>query len=324
LGFDVFDVGSSAQSPLGILKYISVLRKAIRRSKADICLTFTIRPAIWGNFVTRSLGIPTITNITGVGPLFASNSLTYRMARKLYRIALKRTRTIFFQNRDDQSLFVKHKFTTLRGSSLIPGSGVDHELFSPRPCTAPDGKFVFLYIARLLKDKGICEYVDAARMVRKEFPHVHFIVVGPYWHQNLKENTITAAQVDSWVREGTIEYKGELSDVRDVIAGCHCLVLPSYREGTSNVLLEAGSMEKPCITCDTPGCREIVMDKVTGYLCKVADAEDLADKMRDMIVLSEESRLEMGKAARQKVIKEFDKKIVVNIYLNAIAMCLEK
>jgi glycosyltransferase involved in cell wall biosynthesis len=143
-------------------------------------------------------------------------------------------------------------------------------------------------------------------------------VVGPLWQQNLKENTITLDEVDGWVKEGTIVYMGELSDVRDAIAGCHSLVLPSYREGTSNVLLEASSMEKPCITCDTPGCREIVSDNLTGYLCKVADANDLADKMEKMISLSEEQRKTMGHAARQKVIKEYDKNLVVGIYLRAI------
>lgn len=318
LGMDVIDITSSNQHPVEVLRYMFKLRKALKECKADICLTFTIRPAIWGNFVTRLLGIPTITNITGVGPLFASKSIAYRLARMLYRLSLKRTRKIFFQNRDDQSLFVKHKFTTVRGSSLIPGSGVDHELFSPQSCTAPEGKIVFLYIGRLLKDKGICEYVDAARIIRKKYPHTVFKVVGPLWQQNLKENTITSDQVEAWVNEGTIEYEGELSDVRDAIAGCHSLVLPSYREGTSNVLLEASSMERPCITCDTPGCREIVSHEITGYLCKVADAEDLAEKIEKMILLSEEKRIQMGAAARSKVIKEYDKNMVVQIYLNAI------
>ena len=318
LGMEVIDITSSNQHPIEVLRYMFKLRKALKQCKADICLTFTIRPAIWGNFVTRMLGIPTITNITGVGPLFASQSITYRLARMLYRRSLKRTRKIFFQNRDDQSLFVKHKFTTLRGSSLIPGSGVDHELFSPRECTAPSEKFVFLYIGRLLKDKGICEYVDAARIIRKKYPNTIFQVVGPLWQQNLKENTITGDQVDGWVQEGTIVYKGELSDVRDAIAGCHSLVLPSYREGTSNVLLEASSMERPCITCDTPGCKEIVSHEVTGYLCNVADANDLAAKMEKMISLSDNERIAMGQAARQKVIKEYDKNLVIGIYLRAI------
>lgn len=318
LGMDVIDITSSNQHPIEVLRYMLKLRKALKECKADICLTFTIRPAIWGNFVTRLLGIPTITNITGVGPLFASKSITYRLARMLYRLSLRRTRKIFFQNRDDQSLFIKHKFTTLRGSSLIPGSGVDHELFSPRTCTAPLGKFVFLYIGRLLKDKGICEYVDAARIIQEKYPDTVFQVVGPLWQQNLKENTITGNQVYDWVKEGTIEYMGELSDVRDAIAGCHSLVLPSYREGTSNVLLEASSMERPCITCDTPGCREIVANEETGYLCKVADANDLAEKMEKMILLPDEKRKSMGEAARAKVIREYDKNQVIAIYLRAI------
>ena len=318
MGLQVIDVKSSSQNPFHIFRYMLRLKKAMKDLKADICLTFTIRPAIWGNLVTRWLGIPTITNITGIGPLFASNNIAYKIARSLYRFSLKKTARIFFQNTDDRDLFLKHGFLHHQSTQLIPGSGIDYVHFSPAEKVFDKEVFVFLYIGRLLKDKGIVEFVEAARIVRKQHQHVLFRVIGPLWTQNLKGNTITAEQLEAWVDEGVINYVGEILDVRSYIASSDTVVLPSYREGTSNVLLEASSMERPCITCDTTGCREIVEDGVTGYLCKVADAEDLADKMLRIIELPQENRIDMGKKARQKVIREYDKKLVIDAYLHSI------
>lgn len=317
-GFNVIDVKSSTQNPLDILLYMFSIKKAIQYVKADVCLTFTIRPAIWGNIVTRLIGVPTITNITGVGPLFASKSLAYRFARALYRSSLKKTAKIFFQNTDDRDLFISNGFVNNQLSELIPGSGVDYEFFSPIQQQKQEGKFIYLYIGRLLKDKGIVEFVEAARMIKQQHPNVEFRVIGPLWLQNLKDNTITAEQLDGWVKEGIINYIGEVLDVRNHIASADTIVLPSYREGTSNVLLEASSMEKPCITCDTTGCREIVENEVTGYLCKVADSKDLADKMQRILQIDAAARIEMGKKARQKIIREYDKQIVLNAYFRAI------
>ena len=317
-GFDVININTSSQNPADVLMYMKNVLQSLKKIKADICLTFTIRPAIWGNLITRLLGIPTITNITGVGPLFESDRLVYRFARLLYKFSLKKTSKIFFQNKDDMSLFIENKFISKNRYALIPGSGIDHEHFKPIDTIVDDNKLVFLFIGRLLKDKGVIEFVESARKLKNEFNHLEFRIIGPLWLQNLKDNTITQQQLDSWINDGIINYIGEVSDVRNHIAAAHCLVLPSYREGTSNVLLEASSMERPCITCDTTGCREIVEDGKTGYLCKVADIDDLAEKMKKLILLPNESRIKMGKDARQKVVKEYDKKIVIDAYLSAI------
>jgi glycosyltransferase involved in cell wall biosynthesis len=324
MGLRVIDVRSSSQNPFHILRYMLSIRRSMLALNADVCLTFTIRPAIWGNLVTRWLGIPTLTNITGIGPLFASKSVAYRIARSLYRFSLSRTAHIFFQNTDDRNLFLKHGFLNHQSHGLIPGSGIDYVHFSPSEKTINKDAFVFLYIGRLLKDKGIVEFVEAARKVRKQHQHVMFRVIGPLWTQNLKGNTITAEQLEGWVEEGIINYVGEVLDVRNYIASSDTVVLPSYREGTSNVLLEASSMERPCITCDTTGCREIVEDGVTGYLCKVADAEDLADKMLRIINLPDVSRIDMGKKAREKVMREYDKKLVIDAYLKSITEVVVK
>jgi len=316
-GINVIDVKSSNINPFHVFRYISNIRRALKKIKADVCLTFTMRPAIWGNYVTGQLGIPTVTNITGIGPLFSSHNPAYLLARFLYKFVLRRTAQLFFQNRDDMNLFVIHRFVSSDKASLIPGSGVDHEYFKPQPKT-DNNPFTFLFIGRLLKDKGVIEFVDAARIVLKENPEVTFKIVGPTWNQNLRKNTITDKDIQGWVAEKIIDYCGASDDVRSHIAASDCVVLPSYREGISNVLLEASSMEKPCITCDTTGCREIVEHGVTGLLCNVADAVDLSVKMKQMIMLSAAQRNDMGINARKKVIKEFDKKFVIDSYLDVI------
>ena len=323
-GFDVIDVKGSNRNPKDISNYVINLQRAIKRFKPDVVLTFTIRPAIWGNIVTRQLNIPTITNITGIGPLFESDKLTYKAARGLYKFVLKKTKKIFFQNFDDMNLFLQKNFVKADRAERIPGSGIDHAFYKPMQKDSAKTAFTFLFISRLIKDKGILEYVEAARIIRKNHPTVNFEVVGPYWSQNLKHNTITKEDVYGWERDGTIIYKGSAEDVRPFIANADCIVLPSWREGTSNILLEASSMEKPCITCDTTGCNEIVDDNVTGYLVEVRNSTDLAAKMQMMLNLSEEERLNMGKKARQRVIKNFDKQIVIDAYLSAIDEVLTK
>lgn len=318
-GLKVINIGSGNLNPVKVSKYILNLYRSLKEIRPDVCLTFSIRPAIWGNFITRYLKIPTITNITGVGPLFSSKNFAYRIARSIYRYALKKTKKVFFQNFDDMNLFIEKKFVSKEIAERIPGSGVDYEKFSPM---TPDKKygnhFTFLFIGRLIKDKGIFEFAEAARIMRKKYPTILFNVIGPFWHQNLRSNTITKSDLQNWITEGLIDYQGEKKDVRKFIAEADCIVLPSYREGTSNILLEAASMEKPIVTTNTTGCKEIVDDEITGFLCNVRDPIDLTKKMEKMFLLSTEQRDEMGKKARQKIIKEFDKQIVLNAYLKAI------
>lgn len=319
MGLKVHNVGSGNMNPFKVARYIFNLRKALKRINPDVCLTFSIRPAIWGNLITRQLHIPTITNITGVGPLFISKNIVYRTARSLYRNALSKTKKVFFQNTDDMNLFLERKFVSAAIAETVPGSGVDYNKFKPRVLKEKDHEiFTFLFIGRLIKDKGIFEYFEAAKCIRKKYPHTRFNIIGPFWTQNLRKNTITHSQLQNWIDEGIIDYLGEKKDVRKFIAEADCIVLPSYREGTSNILLEAGSMEKPVVTTNTTGCKEIVEDGITGLLCRVKDEKDLAEKMETMLLLSEEERDTMGKKARQKIIKEYDKQIVVNAYLKAI------
>jgi len=318
-GLHVINIGSGNLNPFKVLKYVFNLYSALKKLQPDVCLTFSIRPAIWGNFITRYLKIPTITNITGVGPLFTSKNFAYKTARFIYHFALRKTKKVFFQNFDDMNLFLQNKFVCKEIAERVPGSGVDYMKFAPQNNDdKKEDNFIFLFIGRLIKDKGIFEFVEAARILRKKYPKIIFNVIGPFWHQNLKSNTITKSDLQNWIVEGIIDYEGEKKDIRKFIARADCIVLPSYREGTSNILLEAASMEKPIVTSNTTGCKEIVEDGVTGLLCQVKDSADLAKKMEEMFLLCSEQRKLMGKKARQKIIKEFDKEIVLAAYLKSI------
>lgn len=320
MGLHVIHVGSAKYNPLEILKYITHLRNRLRSIKPDVCLTFTVRPAIWGNLVAQMLNIPVITNITGTGPLLSSHSFIYKIIRIIYPFALRKTKTVFFQNEDDQRQFISRGFVDSSKCQLIPGSGIDVNKFRPVPVHKNEADpFTFLFIGRLLKDKGVLEFIAAARIIKAANPAVKFRIVGPIWKQNVKSNTISSEQLNGWIEEGLIDYTGEKQDVRIELSQADCLVLPSHREGMSNVLLEAASMEKPCIATDVPGCREIIAHEKTGYLCKLQDPEDLALQMEKMLTLNLQERETMGKEGRKKVMREFDKEIVINHYLDEIA-----
>jgi glycosyltransferase involved in cell wall biosynthesis len=313
------DVGKSVLNPLSAAKYNAKLHKALKELKPAVCLTFTIRPAIYGNIVARKLNIPTISTITGTGPLFESNSLSYRIARFLYQRVLKKTRYVFFPNFDDLNAFVERKYITSEQARRVPGSGVNYEKYKPQPYTrGDDGKFVFLYISRLVKDKGVLEYIEAARIIKEQAPNAEFHIIGPLWAGNKKSLTVSQEELDDWIKKGLVVYHDKQKDVRPYMANADCVVMPSYREGMSNVLLEGASMARPLITTNVTGCRDIVEDGVNGFLCNVRDGKDLAEKMKMMMKLSPEERQEMGKKGREKMIREFDKKIVVKNYIEAI------
>ena len=201
--------------------------------------------------------------------------------------------------------------------SRLPGSGVDLSAFRYAPMQPLGNRpFRFLLVARLLWDKGVGEYVEAARIVRRKYPTAKFQLLG---FLDVKNPTaVSSADMDDWVREGVVEYLGVADDVKPYLTDADCVVLPSYREGVPRSLLEAAAMGRLIVTTDAVGCRDAVDDGVTGLLCRVADANDLADKLLRMIEMSPEGRVLMGQAGRRKMELEFDEKIVIDRYLRVI------
>lgn len=293
-------------------------RKLMQTEKPSVFLGYTVKPNVYGSMAAHSLGIPVINNIAGLGAVFISQSVVTRIVRLLYRVALSKAAHVFFQNPDDQRLFVDGAMVDATRTSLIPGSGIDLNRFTPAPDSGKLGhQMCFLLIARMLWDKGVGEYVQAARLLKQRYPDVRFALLGFLDVQN--PAAIARDQVETWVAEGIVEYWGTSQDVRQQIAQADCVVLPSYREGTPRTLLEAAAMGKPLVTTDAVGCREVVDNGVNGWLCDVRSADSLAKALQRMICMPLEDRAAMGSAGRLKMEAQFDERKVIEAYLQAVA-----
>ena len=287
------------------------------REKPSCVLSFTVKPNIYGSIAARLLGIPVVANIAGLGSIFVNDSPTQSLVRWMYRTALARSQRIFFQNPDDQELFVSRGIVKPEVSEVLPGSGVNTTYFSPRPQASTDGLIRFLFMGRLLREKGVSEFIAAARALRSRHPMTRFQILGFAGITN--PSLIGSAEILSWVKEGIVENLGETDDVRPYLAQADCIVLPSYyREGVPRSLLEAASMGKPIITTDMPGCRAAVVDGKTGFLVKPRDVPDLVNKMAALLDLPKPDREVMGKNGRQHIQKNFDEQIVIARYLQVV------
>ena len=286
----------------------------------DLILHYTIKPVIYGSIAAGKLGIPFINNITGLGTAFIKNNWVTWFVKRLYRLSQNNADHIYFQNTDDRELFIREKLIPENvPHEVTPGTGINIDHFNVRP--SPESTSVtFLLIARMLGDKGVGEFVEAARQIQSELSDVCFQLLG--FLDVINRTAISHRQMQIWTEEGIIEYLGETNDVRPYICKVDCVVLPSYREGLPRTLLEAASMGRPIITTDVTGCREVVEHGVNGYLCKARDADDLAHKMKDMLQLSPHERREMGLMGRKKIEESFDEKIIVQKIVNRIESVL--
>ena len=320
LGCEILEVKVRAQSlnPLIDLGFLLQLFLIMRKTGVQTCLFFTAKPNIFGGFCASLLGLHYINNISGLGSVFIENGFLSKVMVLLYKVALKKSSCVFFQNRDDLDLFLQKNIVKSEQTKLIPGSGVNLQKFQPtlKLKNFAQEPFAFILISRLIKDKGLIEYIEAAKLVSKLHSDIQFQILGFLGVQN--PTAITAKQMVEWQQLPFVSYLGQADDVRPFIEASDCVVLPSYREGTPKVLLEAAAMGKPIITTDVPGCRETVDDQLTGFLCEVRSAKDLAQKMCQMIELSVEERVQMGRLGRIKMENQFSEKIVIDRYLEEI------
>lgn len=303
------------RNPLHDLVLLKNLIKIFKKEKPDVVLTFYTKTNIYGGIAARVCGIPYIENITGVGSAVSNGGIMANMMMTLYSHAVRKAHMVFFQNTDNQTLF-HDKRISIRKERLLPGSGVSLERFSLMSYPTTD-EYHFLFISRVLKEKGIYEFVEAAKIIKKEYPSATFHVIGPY-DKEYKEYLIKAAE------EGTIKVHGKVFNVAEFIRNSHCTVFPSYyAEGMANVLLESAASGRPIITTNLPGCGETVDDGVTGYVVQPCNAEDVADKIRRFILLTHEEKKAMGEAGRKKMERHFDRRIVVDAYVDEINEILQ-
>lgn len=298
------------------VKLLLSMRRHLNILRPDAVLSFTIKNNIYGALAARSLGVPFIPTVTGLGTAFLSSSILQEIAQTLYRIAFSGCPVVVFQNASDRDLFLEHGLVRSQQVAMSPGSGVDLEYFAPLPAGPPRKGAVFLYIGRMLADKGVRELVEAARRIRTCYPECEFRFLGPMGKDN--RSAIPDAEVRGWIDEGTITYLGSADDVRPHIADADCVVLPSYREGSPRALIEAAAMARPVITTDVPGCRDVVDPERSALICRVRDVGDLADTIRQFLSFTVDEKQSMGAAGRVKMEREYDQRIVTQRYLGIL------
>ena len=315
--FVPLELEASGTNPLRELRTVWSLRRVLVRGGFQAAFTFTPKINIYIGLARKGLPVRHVPNVSGLGRVFASRSPLAPLVLAMYRVAFRHADTVVFQNEDDRRLFVDKRLVDPERTVRVPGSGVDLQRFQPRPKSAADGRTSFLFVGRVLRDKGVMEFVDAARKVRGARPDAVFRILGSTDSDN--PAAVPPATVHEWQREGVLEYLGTTDDVRGPLAAADCVVLPSYREGVPRSLLEAAAMGLPCITTDAPGCRDAVRDGTTGFICPVRDADGLAQAFERFLQLSAPARAEMGAQGRRRVEEEFDERIVLRTYVEIAA-----
>ncbi len=317
--FHAIKIKSRSVNPFQHLAVLLRFIKVFRRVQPDIALLYTIQPNTHGNIAARLTRVKTISNIAGLGNLYIEKRIATQLATVLYKLAMRHSDKVFFQNNEDMKMFIKQGLVDPEKAERIPGSGVDTDRFSPteRIDRADKKPFVFLLASRMLWEKGIAEFAKAAKQVKQKHNNVIFRLVGPLDADN--PTALNQNDIFDLTSDGVLEYAGVSDQMEFVIADADCIVLPTYyREGLPRVLLEAASMAKPIITTREPGCADVVEHGSNGLLCEARSAGDLAVQMLAMLEMDDESRRQMGAKGREKVASEFAQEIVFERYESAV------
>ena len=297
-------------NPISELKLLLSYRRLFEEVKPDMVLGYTIKPNIYGAMAAGWRNIPFVANITGLGTAVENPGISQKLMLLLYKIAFRKIQKVFFQNTENQQFFIDHKIA-LGKHGLLPGSGVNLERFTLKEY--PNGDTIrFAFISRIMKEKGIDQYLEAAEAIKEKYPNTEFHICGFC-------ETEYEGKLNEFNDNGTVIYHGMLRDVAGFLDDIHCVVHPTYYpEGLSNVLLEASASGRPIITTDRSGCREVIEDGVNGYMIPQKDSKALIEAIDKFMQLDYESKKAMGIAGRKKVEKEFDRQIVVNKYLGEL------
>lgn len=304
----------SGLNPISDLRLFLAYRRLLKRVSPAAFLGFTIKPNIYGCLAARMCGVPALVSISGLGTVFIKRTSLTLLVIALYRISLRRAKAAFFENPEDLDLFLRERIVRRDQARLLPGCGIDLDRFAPS--TLPPGPTTFLLIGRLLGDKGVREYVEAARSTKRRHPEATFQLLGPIDPGN--RTSIRRAELDAWIAEGVVEYLGVADDVRPFIEAASAIVLPSYREGLPRSLLEGAAMARPLIAADVPGSRNVVEHGVNGLLCEARSADALAGAFESFIAMSPAERREMGLAGRGMVEQRFGEAQVIETYRDVL------
>lgn len=308
-------IEAKGANPLAEIRLYRMYCRLIKQVKPDFCFFYTIKPNIYGSMAANRLKVNYVPITTGLGYTFMETNFVAKMAHQLYRYAFRNAPEVWFLNNDDREEFLKSRLIKPEQAYVLKGGeGMDLTRFdgyydAPRHKT---NKVRFLLVARMLYDKGVREFVEAAKILRQKYPEAQFRLLGAMGVAN--PAAISEEQMEEWLNEGNVKYLGVTSDVVPFLMEADCVVLPSYREGISFTLLEGAAMSLPLVTTNTVGCRDVVTDGVNGFLCQSRDVRSLANAMERVIKMTPAERKVMGQAGRQKIEQEFNVKEVINQY----------
>lgn len=298
-------------NPFKDLKLIKFYKKMIPQVNPDIVFSYTIKPNIYGAMACNKKGYKQVCNITGTGGTFLKKSLVASICKWLYKRSVKKSYKVFFQNTGDRDFFIQNKMVK-DNYDMLPGSGcnIEEHPFSVMP---EDNNIKFIFIGRVMKLKGIDQYLECAKVIKEKYPETTFYIAG--WNEEPEYKAV----VEEYQKQGIVDYIGFRKDIADWIEKCHCSILPSLGgEGVPNVMLESSAMGRICIGSNVNGTADVIEDGKTGYLFEAGNSEDLIKQVEKVIKLSNEERQEMGKLAHEKIIKEFDRKIVIDKYMKEV------
>ncbi|SHE83010.1 Sugar transferase involved in LPS biosynthesis (colanic, teichoic acid) [Atopostipes suicloacalis DSM 15692] len=313
---DSVEIDRRGTNPVSEIRLLVHYYKLIKKVQPDIVFSYTIKPNIYGALAARKMGVPYVTNVTGLGSAIENKGLLQRFMIQLYRISLSKVQTVFFQNEKNRELFSNHKIAVNK-HIVLPGSGVNLKKFNLLKYPSTKKTVNFVFISRIMKEKGIDEFLEAAKKIKEKYPQARFHIAGFFEEEYEKV-------IEDYAKRKIIQYHGMLSDVRELLSKTHCTILPSYHEGMSNVLLESAASGRPILASNVHGCIETFDEENSGYGFEPQNTKSLVAAIERFLALSHREKENMGLAGRKKMEKEFDRQVVVNNYLQELNKVIEK
>lgn len=313
---DSVEMDRRGTNPVSEIRLLVHYYKLIKKVQPDIVFSYTIKPNIYGALAARKMGVPYVTNVTGLGSAIENKGLLQRLILQLYKFSLSKVQTVFFQNEKNRQLFSNHKIA-LNRHVLLPGSGVNLKRFKLLKYPSTSETVDFVFISRIMKEKGIDEFLKAAKKIKEKYPQTRFHVAGFFEEEYEKI-------IEDYAKRKIIQYHGVLSDIRGLLSKTHCTILPSYHEGMSNVLLESAASGRPILASNVHGCIETFDEENSGYSFEPQNTKSLVAAIERFLSLPHQEKENMGLAGREKMEREFDRQVVVNNYLQELNKVVEK